>query len=70
MPIEMFENDTNVHCFDFISPETPVEHLIAGWFRVSLFIDLGCPSDLGTGWRGVFGTFMTNRLISQGSDGG
>ena len=40
----------------------------AGSFRVSLFIDLGCPWDLGTGWRGAFGTFMISRLICQDSD--
>ena len=37
--------------------------LVAGSFRVSLFIDLGCPWDLGTGWRGAFGTFMISRPI-------
>ena len=42
--------------------------LIAGSFRVSLFIDLGCPWDLGTEWRGAFGTFMINRPIYQESD--
>ena len=34
---------------------------IAGSFRVSLFIDLGCPRDLGKGWRGDLGTFMISR---------
>ena len=29
--------------------------------RGSLFIDLGCPRDLGKGWRGDLGTFMINR---------
>ena len=36
---------------------------IAGSFRVSLFIDLGCPRDLGKGWRGDLGTFMISRPI-------
>ena len=31
--------------------------------RVSLFIELGCPSDLGKGWRGDLGTFMISRPI-------
>ena len=44
--------------------------IIARLFRVSLFIDFGCLSDLGIGWRGAFGTFMVSRptCISQGSD--
>ena len=42
--------------------------IIAGLFRVSLFIDFGCLSDLGIGWRGAFGTFMVSRPILQGSD--
>ena len=36
---------------------------IAGSFRVSLFIDLGCPRDLGKEWRGHLGTFMISRPI-------
>ena len=35
----------------------------AGLLRVSLFIDLECPSDLGTRWRGAFGIY-----ILDGSD--
>ena len=35
----------------------------AGSFRVSLFIDLGCPRDLGKEWRGDLGTFMISRPI-------
>ena len=31
--------------------------------RVSLFIELGCPGDLGKGWRGHLGTFMISRPI-------
>ena len=38
-------------------------HVIAGSFRVSLFIDLGCPRDLGKGWGGDLGTFMIRRPI-------
>ena len=34
-----------------------------GSFRVSLFIDLGCPRDLGKEWRGDLGTFMISRPI-------
>ena len=30
--------------------------------RVSLFIELGCPRDLGKGWRGDLGTFIISRL--------
>ena len=37
--------------------------LIAGLFRVSLFIDLGCPRDLEKGWMGDLGTFMISRPI-------
>ena len=37
--------------------------IIAGSFRVSLFIDLGCPKDLGRGWWGDLGTFMISRPI-------
>ena len=37
--------------------------LVAGSFRVSLFIDLGCPGDFGKGWRGDLGTFMISRPI-------
>ena len=37
--------------------------IIAGSFRVSLFIDLGCPRDFGKGWRGDLGTFMIRRPI-------
>ena len=37
--------------------------IIAGSFRVSLFIDLGCPGDFGKGWRGDLGTFMISRPI-------
>ena len=29
--------------------------------RGSLFIELGCPEDLGKGWRGDLGTFMISR---------
>ena len=29
--------------------------------RVSLFIELGCPRDLGKEWRGDLGTFMISR---------
>ena len=36
-------------------------YVIAGSFRVSLFLDLGCPIYLETGWRGAFGTFMISR---------
>ena len=32
--------------------------LVAGSFRVSLFIDLRCPGDFGKGWRGDLGTFI------------
>ena len=39
------------------------DQLVAGSFRVSLFIDLGCPRDLGTGWWGAFGTFKISRPI-------
>ena len=39
------------------------EIFIAGSFRVSLFIDLGCPGDFGKGWRGDLGTFMISRPI-------
>ena len=35
--------------------------------RVSLFIELGCPRDLGKGWRGDLGTFMISRPSYQGS---
>ena len=38
-----------------------LNYLFAGSFRVSLFIDLGCPRDLGKGWRGDLGTFMISR---------
>ena len=38
-----------------------LEAIFAGSFRVSLFIDLGCPRDLGKGWRGDLGTFMISR---------
>ena len=31
--------------------------------RGSLFIELGCPRDLGKGWRGDLGTFMISRPI-------
>ena len=31
--------------------------------RGSLFIELGCPGDLGKGWRGDLGTFMISRPI-------
>ena len=31
--------------------------------RVSLFIELGGPRDLGTEWRGDLGTFMISRPI-------
>ena len=31
--------------------------------RGSLFIELGCPEDLGKGWRGDLGTFMISRPI-------
>ena len=31
--------------------------------RVSLFIELGGPQDLGTGWWGALGTFMISRPI-------
>ena len=31
--------------------------------RVSLFIELGGPKDLGTGWRGDLWTFMISRPI-------
>ena len=31
--------------------------------RVSLFIELGCPRDLGKGWRGDLGTFKISRPI-------
>ena len=37
--------------------------LIADSFRVSLFIDLGCPKDLGKGWMGDLGTLMISRPI-------
>ena len=30
----------------------------AGLFVVNLFTDLGCLSDLGTGWRGFFATLV------------
>ena len=39
------------------------ERIIAGSFRVSLFIDLGCPGDFGKGWRGDLDTFMISRPI-------
>ena len=39
-----------------------------GSFKVSLFFELGYQSDLGTGWREAFGTFMISRPISQGTD--
>ena len=42
---------------------TKVYFLIAGSFRVSLFIDLGFPWDLGKGWWGHLGTFMISRHI-------
>ena len=38
--------------------------IIAGSFRVSFIIDLGCPLDFGTGWNG---TFMISRSILHGS---
>ena len=37
--------------------------LLLAQFRVSLFIDLGCPRDLGKEWRGDLGTFMISRPI-------
>ena len=40
-----------------------ISSVFAGSFRVSLFIDLGCPRDLGKGWRGDLGTFMISRPI-------
>ena len=37
---------------------------ICSWLvRGSLFIELGCPGDLGKGWRGDLGTFMIRRPI-------
>ena len=56
------------HWFYYISPKAFYESilvciLVAGSFRVSLFIDLGCPRDLGKGWRGDLGTFMISRPI-------
>ena len=35
----------------------------AGSFRVSLFIDLGCPGDFGKGRKGDLGTFMISKPI-------
>ena len=34
----------------------------------SLFIELGCPGDLGKGWRGDLGTFMISRPIYLNSN--
>ena len=31
--------------------------------RVSLFIELACPRDLGKGWRGDLGTLMISKSI-------
>ena len=40
------------------------ESLFYCWLvRGSLFIELGCPGDLGKGWRGDLGTFMISRPI-------
>ena len=47
------------HCGDSLE----IILVFTGSFRVSLFIDLGCPRDLGKGWRGDLGTFMINRSI-------
>ena len=38
--------------------------IIAGLFRVSLFIDLGFPQDLGKGSWGHLGPFMISRPIN------
>ena len=48
--------------------KSSLEDNFAGSFRVSLFIDLGCPRDLGKGWRGDLGTFMISRPIKLKSD--
>ena len=34
-----------------------------GFIYCWLFIELGCPGDLGRGWRGDLGTFMISRPI-------
>ena len=46
-----------------VSIATKIFNIFAGSFRVSLFIDLGCPRDLGKEWRGDLGTFMISRPI-------
>ena len=38
-------------------------HSCCWLIRGSLFIELGCPGDLGKGWRGDLGTFMISRPI-------
>ena len=40
--------------------------IIAGPFRVSLFVDLGCPQDLWTGWWGVVGSDLWKFSIWNG----
>ena len=39
------------------------KHSCCWLVRGSLFIELGCPEDLGKRWRGDLGTFMISRPI-------
>ena len=39
------------------------EHFFCWLVRGSLFIEFGCPTDLGKGWRGDLGTFMISMPI-------
>ena len=46
-----------------LNMHTSLDQFISGLFRVSLFINLRSPQDLGTGWLGALGTFMISRHI-------
>ena len=49
-------------CNMFLLAKNIDDHLHHCWLvRGSLFIELGCPEDLGKGWRGDLGTFMISR---------
>ena len=40
---------------------TQVTTFVAGSLEAAYSLNLGCPEDLGKGWRGDLGTFMISR---------